>query len=128
MKREPIPQSQVLTWLKTNHEHLHEVAVIERAWIWLPVDLRGKENDSTRDSLMEYGFRFARRGHPLSNGKVGTWSHACDRPIPFKMKGKGNKPKPESGGRVDPLESQREEQEPESSSEMDEAAAFFARL
>lgn len=89
-KRVPIQQTEVLHWLATNHPALHAVAEIERAWIWLPVDLRGDE--PTRTSIKTYGFIFSKHGgHPLPSGKVGTWGHSCMKPAPFYRKGKGSK-------------------------------------
>ncbi len=91
-KREPIPQSEVLGWLAANWPDLHEVAETERAWVWLPVDLRGDHNKAKREALKEFGFRFAFRGHPLPSGKNGTWGHCCMRPMPFKRKGQRKEP------------------------------------
>lgn len=89
-KREKRGQVEVLEWLADTHSELHGAAEIDRDWIWLPVDLR--DDPETRASIKEFGFRFAKRGHALPSGRVGTWGHACSHPIPFK-RGAG-------GGRV----------------------------
>ncbi len=86
--KEKIPQPEVLAWLASNYPSLHALAEIERNWIWLAVDLRGEENKATRDAIGVYGFRFAGRGHPLASGKTGTWSHSCEKPMPYKGKGR----------------------------------------
>ena len=88
MPRERVPQAEVLAWLAAHYPELHQVATVERAWIWLPVDLR--QQPDVREAIRAYGFRFARRGHPLSNGKLGTWAHSCIKPLPFKHRGKSS--------------------------------------
>lgn len=90
-------QTDALEWLQENHPPLHEVAELDREWIWLPVDLRGAENKAIRESIGRKGagFRFAPNGHPLPSGKIGTWGHSCEHPTPNKRrhKAKGGKPK-----------------------------------
>lgn len=87
-KRERIPQTEVLAWLQQNHPRLHKAAEIERDWVWIAADLRGDNNKPTRESIKEYGFIFSRKGgHPLPSGKMGTWAHACEKPIRFKRNG-----------------------------------------
>ena len=117
--KEKIPMTEVLAWLQTNHPALHAAAAVERDWLWLCCDLRGDHNQAVRDSIGEYGFRFARSGHTLPGGQVSFWSHSCTRPIPFKHRGKSaNKPtttKP-SGDTDGPF----------SSDELAEASALFA--
>ena len=87
MKGKPISQSEVLAWLQQNYPKLWSKAEADRAWLWLPVDLRGQEYDATRKALGEFGFRYARKGHLLPSGKVGTWAHHCTRPLPFRRGG-----------------------------------------
>ena len=88
-KRTPISQVEVLDWLKTHHPTLFAVAEVDRAWVWLPVDLRS--DHATRESIKAYGFAFAKHGgHLLSSGKKGTWGHSCTAPLPF-FRGKGRK-------------------------------------
>jgi hypothetical protein len=72
----------VLVWLA-----MFAVAELDRNWVWLPVDLRGESNRELREELKTFGFRFAKHGHPLSSGAIGTWAHHCDRPMPFKRRG-----------------------------------------
>jgi hypothetical protein len=84
--KEKIPMTEVLAWLNANHPTLHTAAVAERDWLWLCCDLRGDHNKAVRDSIGEYGFRFAKRGHTLPDGQVSYWSHSCLRPIPFKRR------------------------------------------
>lgn len=81
-----IPQIEVLQWLHVNHPDLHARAVVERAWVWLPVDLRGDHNKPVRESIKAFGFRFCKRGHPLPDGQTGTWAHSGVHPMPFKRK------------------------------------------
>ena len=89
-KREPVPQSDVLGWLAANYPQLHEVAEIERAWVWLPWDGRGEDNKPIREALKAFGFKFAFKGHQLPSGKRGTWGHCCTRPMPFRRHSKRN--------------------------------------
>jgi hypothetical protein len=92
MKRQPRPQTEVLAWLFANHPALHKAAEIDRAWLWLPVDLRGEHNKPTREAIKEYGFIFSRRGgHPLPSGKLGMWGHSCEAPLPFNKKSRKQK-------------------------------------
>lgn len=92
MKREKIKAEVVLEWLTSHFPALAEKVEQERDWVWLAADLRGEENKATRDAIKEYGFRFAKKGHPLPSGREGTWAHACTRPLPFKRKGKPGQP------------------------------------
>ena len=89
--KEKIHITEVLAWLHASHPTLHAAAVIERDWLWLCCDLRGDHNKAVRDSIGEYGFRFAKRGHTLPNGQVSFWSHSCKKPIPFKRRGQSTK-------------------------------------
>jgi hypothetical protein len=86
--KEKLPMIEVLAWLHAHHPELHATAEVERDWLWLCHDLRGDHNQAVRDSICEYGFRFAKRGHTLPSGQVSYWSHSCLRPIPFKRRGK----------------------------------------
>jgi hypothetical protein len=85
--KEKLPMAEVLAWLHANHPELHAAAAIDRDWLWLCYDLRGDHNKGVRDSLCEFGFRFAKRGHEIK-GRVSFWSHSCTKPIPFKRRGK----------------------------------------
>jgi uncharacterized protein involved in type VI secretion and phage assembly len=87
--KEKIPTTEVLAWLQAEHPALHQTAAVERAWVWLTADLRGDHNQTARESIKAYGFRFARNGHALPDGKIAHWAHSCSRPIAFKRKGKG---------------------------------------
>ena len=79
--------NDVLTWLQANHPSLHTAAEFDRSWLWLAgVDLRGDHNKATREAIKQFGFRFAKRGHPLPSGKEGRWGHSCTKPIPFHRK------------------------------------------
>lgn len=84
-------QTEVLEYLAEHHPELHAAAEIDRSWVWLCVDLRGDHNKELRDAIGKQGlgFRFAPKGHPLESGHIGTWSHSCDKPIPFRRKGRG---------------------------------------
>lgn len=86
-KREKIKSEAVLEWLGNRFPSLAPDAEQEREWVWLSTDLRGDHNKATREELKEYGFRFAKKGHPLPSGREGRWAHACLKPIPFKRKG-----------------------------------------
>lgn len=85
-KHAPMPQSEVLAWLHEHHPQLHADAELERDWCWLSTDLRGDHNKATREAIKQFGFRFAKRGHPLPSGKEGRWGHSCTKPIPFHRK------------------------------------------
>lgn len=87
-QRAPISQTEVLNWLVFNHPRLHLDAEVERDWVWISTNLAGPDNKATRESIKEFGFAWAKRGHALPSGKTGTWSHACMKPIPFRRKGK----------------------------------------
>ena len=110
--------TEVLAWLHANHPALHATATIDRDWLWLCFDLRGDHNKSVRDSIGEYGFRFARGGHELPSGQVSFWSHSCTKPIPFKRRGNSTKSTTtnNSGDNAAPF----------SSDELAEASALFA--
>jgi hypothetical protein len=96
--------ADVLAWLQTNHPTLHDQAEVERAWVWLPVDLR--KDPETRQAIKDFGFRFARRGHLLPSGKIGTWGHSCTHPMPFKRSNKPaqSRPSPASEPAADPYQ------------------------
>lgn len=94
MKNIPVPE--VLAWLQANHPALHESAVIDRAWTWLVFDLRGDHNKPARESLKEFGFRFAKKGHALPDGRIAYWAHSGMKPLPFR-KGGFKKPTPDQG-------------------------------
>lgn len=89
-QREKIPAGTVLAWLKEHHPLLFEDAMIDRAWVWITANLSGPEHKATRQAIKEYGFRWAKHGHPLPNGATGTWGHACTKPIPFKKGSRQN--------------------------------------
>jgi len=89
--RAKIPTTEVLDWLFKHHPELHKTAELDRHWIWLVADLRGDQNKAVRDSLKEFGFRFAKNGHTLPSGHNSNWAHSCDVPTRFKHRGnKGN--------------------------------------
>lgn len=88
-KRPLVPQEQVLSWLQQQFPQLAANAEVDRAWCWISQNLSGEHNRKVRDSLKEFGFRFAKRGHKLPSGTVGTWGHSCTSPLPFYRKGKG---------------------------------------
>ena len=117
--KEKLPMTEVLAWLHENHPELHAAALAERDWLWLCCDLRGDHNQAVRDSLCEFGFRFAKRGHTLPSGQVSYWSHSCTEPIPFKRRGKStNKPTATNNSGDDAA--------PFSSDELAEASLLFA--
>lgn len=91
MKRDSIPTNEVLAWLAKNHPDLIDHAEIDRSWTWLAVDLRTKPE--VRESLKQYGFVFAKRGHKMPSGSTGWWGHSCDAPMPFKRRDRDSKPK-----------------------------------
>lgn len=102
-KHDPIPQDEVLAWLQEHHPELAAVAEVERAWVWLPVDLRGDNNKATRESIKEFGFRWAKHGHVLPSGRTGTWGHSADHPTRFKRHGKDNRNNTaKTGSELDP--------------------------
>jgi hypothetical protein len=89
-------QTEVLGWLHLNYPELHAIAELDRAWVWLPVNLSdkapqfcaGHTNAEVRQAIGKhgYGFRYAADGHPLESGNIGTWGHHCESPIPFKRR------------------------------------------
>lgn len=85
MKRQPIPQATVLAWLAEHQPQLE--AVIERHWIWIASSLQGDEHAAEREALKTMldgnGFKFARKGHTLPDGRVAYWAHACACPTRF---------------------------------------------
>ncbi len=90
--KEKLPMTEVLAWLHANHPNLHAAIEVERDWLRLCCDLRGKHHQAVRDSISEFGFRFAKRGHTLPSGTVSFWSHSCTKSIPLKRRGKSTKP------------------------------------
>lgn len=95
--REKIPKTVVLDWLMKTHPALHATAELDRDWVWLTENLSGDSHKEIRESLKNAapgrGFVFAKKGgHKLPSGKLGTWGHSCDKPMPFKRRGgsKGN--------------------------------------
>jgi len=117
--KEKLPMIEVLAWLHANHRELHAAAEVERDWLWLCCDLRGDHNKNVRDSLCEFGFRFAKHGHTLPSGQVSFWSHSCTKPIPFKRRGK-------SASKQTATKTSGENAAPFSSDELAEASALFA--
>ena len=117
--REKIPMTEVLVWLQANHPALHATAEVERDWLWLCYDLRGDHNKAVRDSIGEYGFRFAKRGHTLPSGHLSFWSHSCLKPIPFKHRNKSNNKSTET-------KTSGDSEAPFSSDELAEASRLFA--
>lgn len=122
-KRERIPQTDVLAWLQETHPSLHELAEIERKWVWIAVNLKGDEFKPIRESIKEYGFIFSKRGgHALPSGKLGMWAHACERPMGFKrLGGKPSSSPDKGGGRIDPAANN-------DNSELDAESAALANL
>ena len=116
--KEKLTLIEVLSWLQANHPELHAAVEIERDWLWLCSDLRGDHNQVVRDSLCEFGFRFAKRGHTLPSGNISYWSHSCTKPIPFKRRSQSTKPTTtnSSGDNAAPF----------SSDELAEASVLFA--
>ena len=92
MKRERnmVSQMQALEWLAASHPELHAVAETERDWVWIAApSLAGDHNKAVRESLKAFGFRWAKGGHVLPSGRMGTWGHACLHPTRFKHKAGG---------------------------------------
>ena len=116
--KEKLPMTDVLAWLHANHPELHAAAAIDRDWLWLCCDLRGDHNKAVRDSIGEYGFRFAKRGHTLPGGQVSFWSHSCTKPIPFKRRGN-------SASKPTATNNSGDNAAPFSSDELAEASALF---
>lgn len=120
--REKIPQTVVLDWLQKNHPSLHATAELDRAWVWITENLQGDTHKATRNSIKHEapgrGFVFAKRGgHKLPSGKLGTWGHSCDKPMPFRRKAKGNSTP------AAPTAAPSQPSEP-STTDIDEALAF----
>lgn len=76
--------------VKRRLEPLSAALVADRGWLWIcGVNLSGKENEATRATLKEIGFRYAPNGHPIPEFDcVGSWGHSCEHPIKrtFRMK------------------------------------------
>ena len=131
-KREKIPTSVVLDWLQRNYPALHAGAEVDRAWVWLTAKLDPVADKAICDAIDAYGFRIAKHKlHTLRGGKLGTWAHACDKPVPFKRHGwrpppggspVNSAPAAEPAEREEPTTEQ--EPEPEESSADDAALAF----
>lgn len=117
--KEKLPMTEVLAWLHANHPTLHAAVEVERDWLWLCCDLRGDHQQAVRDSIGEYGFRFAKRGHTLPSGQVSFWSHSCTKPIPFKRRGK-------SASQPTTTNNSGDDAVPFSSTELAEASLLFA--
>lgn len=102
-KRQRIKRSmdEVMDWLAKNYPQLD--AEIDRSWVWITADLRGEQNREIREDLKDFGFRFAKRGHALPSGDMGTWGHSCQRPIRFSGS-KSPKPKNENEGEDEDLD------------------------
>ena len=90
--KEIIPQTEVLARVAEAAPHLELVA--ERAWLWCASDVRGDSNAAARDVLKSIGFRFAKKGHALPDGRIAYWAHSCDAPRRSIRKGDGSKSKP----------------------------------
>ncbi len=84
--RQPIPMSEVQAWLAVNQPQLEVVR--ERDWLWCVTSLAGPEHAAEREAIKTMldgnGFRFAKKGHVLPDGRVSYWGHACDHPISFR--------------------------------------------
>ena len=109
--RQKIPVQEVLDWLLQTHPTLHNEAELDRNWVWLPTDLRGDELKPIRESIKEFGFLFAERGHTLPSGAIGTWAHACEVPMRFKRKSSSHsigKREENDTKRADPLDYKQE--------------------
>ncbi|MEW6306475.1 MAG: hypothetical protein AB1705_23665 [Verrucomicrobiota bacterium] len=89
-----IPTEEVLAWLLEQHPDLYALAEVDRHWVWITGDtlkpcFKGCACDACqakatkRKAIGQYGFRFAKRGHPLPSGEMGSWSHSCIAPKPF---------------------------------------------
>jgi hypothetical protein len=129
MRRERITQLTVLEWLKTNHYHLFETAAVDREWVWITESLKPPHEKcacddcaklaAVRKSVGEYGFVFARRLHVLPDARLGTWGHACLKPIPFhRGRNKG-------GTERDDQTSTDQQPQPESADAVRRAALAF---
>lgn len=75
--------AELLAWLASEHPAVE--AEQDRHWVWVSTNL--KDQPAVRESLKAQGFRFARNGHTLPSGKMGTWGHHCDAPTPYRRKG-----------------------------------------
>lgn len=96
MARQRIETDAVLEWLAEHHPDLHQTAEVDRSWVWLCCGdkLKGDEPEkkAVRKSIGDFGFRFARKGHPMESGSIGIWAHSCLAPKKFQGGG-GGKPK-----------------------------------
>ncbi len=84
--RQPIPMSEVQAWLAVNQPQLEVVR--ERDWLWIASSLQGDSHAAEREAIKTMfdgnGFRFAKKGHVLPDGRVSYWGHACEHPISFR--------------------------------------------
>lgn len=85
MTREPVPQVAVLTWAEENVPQLEMVP--ERQWLWCVTNLQGEANKAARETIKAAGFKFAKKGHTLPDGRIAYWAHSCDAPRKFIKKG-----------------------------------------
>ena len=83
--------TETLEWLHANHPDLHAVAELDREWVWIVKDFRGDHNKSQRESIKEFGFKFAIKGHALPSGNLAYWAYSCVSPTRFIHRGKGGK-------------------------------------
>jgi len=85
MNRQLIPQATVLAWLAEHQPQLE--AVVEREWVWIASNLKGEEHVAEREAIKSmldgHGFKFAKRGHQLPDGRMAFWAHACACPTRF---------------------------------------------
>jgi hypothetical protein len=72
--------------------HIYE----DRDWLWYAGPSL-QDKPAVREVLKAVGFRYARNGHALGGGLMGTWGHSCQRPVRTWKKG-------ERGARVEAKE------------------------
>lgn len=74
---------EVLEQVRTTLPQLEPHMVVERAWLWYAGPSLQHE-PATRAALKALGFRYARLGHQLPDGRIGTWANSCLAPTPHQ--------------------------------------------
>jgi hypothetical protein len=77
MNRNPnrdLSAEQVLSVFQEALPHLLDGLGADREWLWWSGP---KPSDADRKALLELGFSFSGRPHPLDDGRVAHWYHPC---------------------------------------------------
>lgn len=80
-----LPAAEVVTLFKQHLPALIKGLGADREWLWWSGP---KQDEATRTTLTEMGWRFSGKPHVLPDGRTAHWYHSCGGAVLFRRKGR----------------------------------------